>query len=115
MKDYLEDYALDLRPFLRLGTQVTKVTPGEFRGTWRVATKNIKDETTKEDIYDAVVVASGHYDDPFIPDIPGLSQWSATYPGSVTHSKFYRRPSKYENKVSLAINPALHASSALAG
>lgn len=97
--NYLREYAADLRPYLRLGTQVVRVKPEDSRGKWRVLTKKVATGKVEAAVYDAVVVASGHYDDPYIPNVPGLAQWSATYPGAVTHSKYYRRPGKYKNKV----------------
>jgi hypothetical protein len=49
--------------------------------------------------FDAVVVASGHYAVPYIPAIPGLEEFAARYPGSVEHTKHYRGPQKYQDKV----------------
>ena len=49
--------------------------------------------------YDAVVVAGGHYDLPYVPDIGGLAAWKENYPGAVTHSKSYRRPDSFKDKV----------------
>ena len=62
------------------------------------------DETSKQDDwwqeeFDAVVVASGHYSIPYIPDIPGLVEWDQRYPGSVQHSKHYRFAQDYAGKV----------------
>lgn len=45
--------------------------------------------------HDALVVASGHYHMPRIPDIPGLREWKARYPDTISHSKGYRNASKY--------------------
>jgi cation diffusion facilitator CzcD-associated flavoprotein CzcO len=52
-----------------------------------------------EEVFDAVVVASGHYAVPYIPAIPGLKEFAARYPGSVEHTKHYRGPDKYHGKV----------------
>ncbi|KAI4668800.1 uncharacterized protein J4E78_002628 [Alternaria triticimaculans] len=49
--------------------------------------------------FDAVVVASGHYHTPRIPDTPGLAEWKRRFPGRVQHSKSYRRPENAEHKV----------------
>ncbi|GAM40417.1 hypothetical protein TCE0_039r12756 [Talaromyces pinophilus] len=48
--------------------------------------------------FDAVVVASGHYHLPAIPDIPGLIEYDKKYPGKITHSKYYRRANHYAGK-----------------
>jgi cation diffusion facilitator CzcD-associated flavoprotein CzcO len=111
VREYLERYADDVRHLIRFGTQVRDVHPvddddGEGGCRWSVMARDLKtgEETTL--MFDAVVVANGHYDDPFVPDIPGIGEWDAAYPGSILHSKFYRRPSEYEGKVCL-LNPRI--------
>ena len=49
--------------------------------------------------FDAVVVASGHYHSPRVPDIPGLAEWKRLYPDRIQHSKGYRSPKDYQGKV----------------
>lgn len=49
--------------------------------------------------FDAVVVASGHYHAPRIPDIPGLPEAKARWPSRIFHSKRYRRPDSFAGKV----------------
>lgn len=50
--------------------------------------------------FDAVVVASGHYHAPRVPDIPGLADSKARWPANIQHSKAYRNPAGFEGKVS---------------
>ena len=52
--------------------------------------------------FDAVVVASGHYHAPKVPDIPGLKDWKQRWPTRVRHSKGYRDPEEYRNQVSIS-------------
>lgn len=47
--------------------------------------------------FDAVAVCSGHYSVPFVPDIPGLSEMAAQYPGSVEHTKSFRHKEEYRD------------------
>jgi hypothetical protein len=60
-----------------------------------------------------VVVASGHYHAPIIPTIPGLQLVKEIWPSRVWHSKLYRRPEIFKNKVRTAsldyisTNPAI--------
>lgn len=49
--------------------------------------------------FDALVVATGHYNVPWFPSLPGLLEWDQTYPGSIVHSKHFRNPSKFRGKV----------------
>lgn len=57
-----------------------------------------QDEWWQED-FDAVIVASGHYSIPYIPDIPGLADYERRNPGSIQHSKHFRSATHYANKV----------------
>jgi len=50
--------------------------------------------------FDAIIVASGHYSVPYIPQIPGLDQFEKSRPGSVIHSKHFRGRDYYRGKVS---------------
>ncbi|KAH8695134.1 pantothenate transporter [Talaromyces proteolyticus] len=53
--------------------------------------------------FDAVVVASGHYHAPRVPDLPGLSSVKERWPAQVLHSKSYRRPDEFAGKNVLLI------------
>ena len=97
VRQYLEAYSQSVRHLLRLGVQVLDVTPEG--GRWWVITKEVATSEEEKTLYDAVVVSSGHYDDPFVPDVPGVKEWESKYPGSILHSKFYRRPEDFKGKV----------------
>lgn len=47
---------------------------------------------TSTQVYDAVVVANGHYSRTRLPDIPG----QAVFPGEVMHSHNYRSPERFK-------------------
>lgn len=49
--------------------------------------------------FDATIVASGKYNIPYIPNIPGLVEYEETYPGSIMHSKHYRGLPPFKDKV----------------
>lgn len=51
------------------------------------------------------MVASGHYNTPRLPSIPGLVEWREAYPDRVEHSKSYRRPEQYAGKVRILSLP----------
>ncbi|KAK3374846.1 hypothetical protein B0H63DRAFT_549154 [Podospora didyma] len=53
--------------------------------------------------FDLLVVASGHYGMPRVPDIPGLKEWKSAFPSRVSHSKQYRRPNKYQGRNLLVV------------
>jgi thioredoxin reductase len=70
---------------------------GKWTMTLRKPTDNSLDQWWTES-FDAVVVAAGHYSVPFIPATPGLAEFSKNFPGSVEHSKSWRKPEHYRGK-----------------
>lgn len=46
------------------------------------------------EVFDAVLVANGHYTEPHLPDIPG----AAAFPGLLLHSHNYRRPERFKGQ-----------------
>lgn len=98
---YLKEYAEELTDSISYETQVLDVSKpaSQPSAPWEVETLDLKTNTTTKAEFDAVIVGSGHYNDPFIPDIPGLVEFDKAFPGAISHSKFYRRPDDYSNKV----------------
>lgn len=52
-----------------------------------------------EEKFDAVVIASGHFSVPHVPNIPGLREFHEEYPTRLEHSKSFRRVENYIGKV----------------
>ncbi|KXJ87001.1 hypothetical protein Micbo1qcDRAFT_218203 [Microdochium bolleyi] len=110
VRGYLQSYAEELRErgMLSLETQVLSVTPRHSHGSrdggpvegggWDVRVLDLRTNEERTAHFDAVLVASGHYNDPFIPDIKGLAGFDKAHPGAISHSKFYRRPDQYVGK-----------------
>ncbi|KAH6841185.1 hypothetical protein B0I37DRAFT_408827 [Chaetomium sp. MPI-CAGE-AT-0009] len=59
--------------------------------------------------FDLVVVASGHYNMPRIPDTEGLKEWKSRYTSRVTHSKQYRSPEAYRAQNVLVVGAGVSA------
>ncbi|RLV82719.1 Thiol-specific monooxygenase [Meyerozyma sp. JA9] len=53
--------------------------------------------------FDAVVVASGHFDKPYIPQTPGILDWVNVHPGEVTHAKYYNDSTNFRDKTVLVV------------
>ncbi|OHF03118.1 thiol-specific monooxygenase [Colletotrichum orchidophilum] len=100
VKKYLEDYAKELKPIISLSTQILSVrkSSSDKEVYWEIESRDLKTDETSKARFDAVFVASGHYNDPFIPDIPGLADFDKAHPGSISHSKFYMNAAHYEGK-----------------
>ncbi|KAK3111237.1 monooxygenase [Teratosphaeriaceae sp. CCFEE 6253] len=97
--EYIERYAEDVLHCIRSKTQVLDVRLTEDE-RWSVKTKDVQREggQENEDVYDAVVVANGHFNIPYIPQVSGIEDWSRAYPGAISHSKFYRKPEQCAGK-----------------
>ena len=112
---YLEEYIQDIsretgvQGCTLYRTRVEKVR--KVGDSWQISTISLVRRSPKEQpflqerhwIFDAIVAASGHYNAPRIPDIPGLADWKAAWPNRVFHSKQYRKPENFHGKTVLLI------------
>ncbi|KAG5636526.1 hypothetical protein H0H81_007723 [Sphagnurus paluster] len=73
---------------------LTRTGPHSVKATWR--TEN----------FDAVVIASGRYNAPNIPNIKGLKEWANVFPKRIIHSRQYRRPQSFANQTVLIVGAA---------
>lgn len=53
-----------------------------------------------EEKFDSLVVASGHYNVPWLPNVPGMIEYEKRFPGRIIHSKHFRDASDFKGKVS---------------
>ncbi|KAI5459229.1 hypothetical protein BGZ63DRAFT_491322 [Mariannaea sp. PMI_226] len=83
---------------LELNTTVEKAEKinGEWTLTLRKAV-NSRNYWWRES-FDALVIASGHYNVPWLPNIPGLLEYDAKFPGAIIHSKHFRTGEKFKGK-----------------
>ncbi|KAI5867840.1 putative dimethylaniline monooxygenase [Durotheca rogersii] len=56
-----------------------------------------------EEVFDAVILATGHYSVPYVPQVDGLEEYIRAFPGRVSHSKDYRSPLVYADKTVLVV------------
>lgn len=90
---------------VQYNTTVERAVKDQSSGKWTLTLRRTESEGDNqfdywwEEVFDAVVVASGHYAVPYIPAISGLKEFAARFPGSVEHTKHYRVPEKYRGKV----------------
>jgi dimethylaniline monooxygenase (N-oxide forming) len=92
MLSYLTRYAerFDLPSRIRLRTRVTRLT--RHSNGWTLRSVG-HDGTEFEDTYPHVVVASGRFNKPKFPDVPGLSTFSG--PCGIAHTFNYKNPERY--------------------
>ena len=107
LKAYAETFGLETK--VKFNTRVTRVervvrddadAERAWSSQWAVTTTRADDDGDAcRDIFDAVVVANGHYSEPRVPKFPGALAW----PGRQIHSHNYRTPDGFEGKKVLLI------------
>lgn len=107
---YLEEIAEPYTHMISLNTHVESVRKvgAKWVVTLRRTDHDLKGEKRDfwwQEKFDAVIAATGHYSVPFIPNISGLAETFDLLPHAFEHSKAYRSPDQYVNKVNV------HASS----
>ncbi|XP_022885168.1 flavin-containing monooxygenase FMO GS-OX-like 9 [Olea europaea var. sylvestris] len=107
---YLKDFSecFGLREMIRFNTRVENVEMLSFPNfgkdlKWIVKSKEKMAEKAVEEVYDAVVVATGHYSKPRLPKIKGMDAWRRKQ----IHSHIYRVPEPFKNEVVVVIGSSL--------
>lgn len=88
----------DLKKYIRFNTEVYRVTKEGSK--WILTLRRYTDtyDYWYQEKFDGVILAQGSFSIPYIPNIPGLSQYNKLYPGVILHSKSYRDPKCYRDK-----------------
>lgn len=108
-----ESHGVQERILFRTRVESVLKAPGDDQ--WRVETSRLTASPPSYSLsresysFDAVVVASGRYGPPRVPDIPGLPVWKHRFPGRVVHSKQYRFPAPYRGRTVLVIGAHISA------
>ncbi|GFP87445.1 flavin-containing monooxygenase FMO GS-OX-like 9 [Phtheirospermum japonicum] len=104
---YLRDFCerFGLREMIRFKTRVERVEMLDYPVLdkdlkWVVKSKA---EKVVEEVYDAVVVATGHYSQPRLPKIKGMDAWRRKQ----MHSHIYRVPEPFKNEVVVVVGNSL--------
>jgi dimethylaniline monooxygenase (N-oxide forming) len=89
LQAYFENYARDYQVFdkIRFNAEISKLEPNK-KGGWLVHFSDTKTGSREKKPYDFVVVASGIYFDPYVPQFPGQNKFT----GKILHSSHYRSP-----------------------
>ncbi|KAL7083330.1 hypothetical protein ACP275_14G154600 [Erythranthe tilingii] len=98
--DFLNEFASEFRlvELIRFETEVVRVERVDLRSDqWVVESKT--NELSSNEIFDAVVVCSGHHTQPRVADFPGMEKW----PGKQMHSHNYRVPEPFQDQIVVVI------------
>nr|XP_029124333.1 flavin-containing monooxygenase FMO GS-OX-like 9 isoform X2 [Elaeis guineensis] len=107
---YLRDFCewFGLRELIRFNTRVDNVAMvGSAESgnnlKWVVRSKEKNGGKVVEEIFDAVVVANGHYSQPRLPNIKGMDVWTRKQ----IHSHVYRVPEPYRDEVVVIVGSSV--------
>lgn len=78
---------------------MTQTEDYERTGQWYVTSRNLESNDIKKDIFDGVLLATGHHTFPYMPDFPGLKNFK----GEVMHTHSLKKAAGFEDKVVLVV------------
>ncbi|KAK0658084.1 hypothetical protein B0T16DRAFT_319655 [Cercophora newfieldiana] len=95
--------------FLSLSTTVEKAE--KHNGEWVLT---LRKEGAGRDYwwqerFDALVVATGHYNVPWLPEVDGIVEYDKRWPGRVVHSKHFRNGEEYKGKKAIVVGGSVSA------
>ncbi|CAJ0566356.1 unnamed protein product, partial [Mesorhabditis spiculigera] len=103
LMQYFRDYARDfhLNPHIKLKHKVLNIErTADYNktGQWKVTYEN-QFEARHEEIFDGVLLCTGHHADNNMPKWEGME----TFPGKILHSHDYKSPDGYGDKTAVVI------------
>lgn len=94
-----------VRDLIRFETSVRWVEFDEDREVFRLTSEHLPTGRTTTEEFDRVIVASGHFSFPNVPDVPGIE----TFPGYVNHAHDFRGAEAFADRDVLVIGSSYSA------
>lgn len=114
---YLEDIFTRHLHRVSFNTTVERVRKNTLTNKWDITLrqsdvrlKGVGHDYWWTESFDAVVVATGHYSVPYIPNIPGIEEWYERCPERLQHSKQFRSRDVYVDKSVVVVGGSVSAS-----
>ncbi|KAI0465495.1 hypothetical protein LJB42_000732 [Komagataella kurtzmanii] len=101
--EYVLNYAVDLKDPISVLVNKEVINLQKTGSEWRLRSRDLISQATTEDSFKYVIIATGHYNFPYVPDVPGLQEWAEADPSSISHSKYYINNQKFKGKKVLVI------------
>ncbi|CAK7214219.1 hypothetical protein SBRCBS47491_002074 [Sporothrix bragantina] len=107
---YLEDLALPVMEDIVFRTHVEALQKQNDR-TWLLTTRRETgtNDIWNQEVFDAVIVASGHFNVASVPRIEGLVEAAAAMPTAFEHSKSFRHKESYQDKRVVVVGGGISA------
>ena len=88
--------------YIRFSTRLTRLAQAgdyETSGRWVVTVQHKNDDKETSHEFDAVMICTGMFNNPYRPEFPGLDGFK----GKVLHTNDYRTPEEFEDKRAVVI------------
>ena len=105
--DYLQGRwnKYNLKSSVKFNTIVRNVKFNPESNNFTVNIENLRDKSCTENVFDYVLVASGHFSEPYVPEISGIQ----SFPGRVLHAHDLRNFEEFRSKRILIIGSSRSA------
>jgi len=105
--DYIEGRVkkAGVRDWIRFSTSIRFVRYDEKSGTFTVTAHDLVNDRMYEEIFDHVIVASGHFSTPNVPEFPGFSKFG----GRILHAHDFRDALEFKGMDILIIGTSYSA------
>ncbi|WP_298180949.1 NAD(P)/FAD-dependent oxidoreductase [Saccharomonospora sp.] len=110
-REVLYDYVLgrarknDIRKYIQFETAVRWVSHNAEKNTFTVTVEEVKTGKTRTEEFDYIIVSTGHFSVPNMPDFPGFEQ----FPGRILHSHDFRDSREFAGQDLLIIGSSYSA------
>lgn len=107
LADYIRGRAekSGMRPCVRFNTVVRNVTWDAGTKQFSVTSENLADRTVTTEAFDYVIVATGHFSVPNVPEFDGIEQ----FPGRVMHAHDFRDAVQFQGQDVLIVGASYSA------
>lgn len=94
--DYIEGRVIkaDVRKWIRFSSVIRWVEYDAEKGDFEVTVHDMEKDTVYKERFDNVIVASGHFSSPNVPEYPGFDQFN----GRIVHAHDFRDAREFEGK-----------------
>ncbi|MGW1679733.1 flavin-containing monooxygenase [Saccharopolyspora sp. NPDC002376] len=110
-REVLADYILgrakknDVRRFIQFGTAVRFVSHDSATDQFTVTVEDLSSNETRQEVFDHVIVATGHFSVPNVPHYAGFE----SFPGRILHSHDFRDAREFAGKNVLVMGSSYSA------
>ncbi|PTQ75841.1 NAD(P)-binding domain-containing protein [Celeribacter persicus] len=105
--DYIEGRVIkaDVRKWIRFSSVIRWVEYDEEKGDFVVTVHDMVEDRVYKERFDNVIVASGHFSSPNVPEYPGFEQFN----GRIVHAHDFRDAREFEGKDVLLVGASYSA------